>query len=266
MDTFLFGNNYYYVHIIYRGVYMSIIARRNNLENPITFLNNANDSTYIDGILLEVTMTKDGIIVIYNSTDNLGVTLDRIQNSNFEDLDKTSVESLDTILQLLDGWKKKIIIRVSSLLSPILSDQTLLEYQEKNSSYIDKINKIIIKYPTLNTNLHSTNTHLIFYLKQIVKSSPIGLELIDENDSYVDVNYYIFPTTLLDYGVIKQQLDLNKDVMVTIKASDDLVLLYNFFDRYPTLLDIKYNIQFITSYPKLVNELIDSIRSKRRLY
>lgn len=243
---------------------MSIIVRRNNLESPVSFLNNVNDSDYIDGILLEVTMTKDRVIVIYNSTDTPGVTLDRIQNSNFEDLDKTSVEKLDTILKLLEGWKKMIVIRISSLLSPILSDQTLLEYQEKNSSYINLINEIIMKYPTLNTSLQSTNTHLIFYLKRIVKNSPIGLELIDENDNYVDVDYYIFPTTLLDYNVIKQQLNLNKGVMITIKISDDLVLLYIFLDKYPELLNDKYRIMFITNYPKLVNELIDSMKTKRR--
>ena len=215
---------------------MSIIVRRNNLESPVSFLNNANDFNYIDGILLEVTMTKDRVIVIYNSTDTPGVTLDRIQNSNFEDLDKTSVEKLDT----------------------------LLEYQEKNSSYINLINEIIMKYPTLNTSLQSTNTHLIFYLKRIVKNSPIGLELIDENDNYVDVDYYIFPTTLLDYNVIKQQLNLNKGVMITIRISDDLVLLYIFLDKYPELLNDKYRIMFITNYPKLVNELIDSMKTKRR--
>jgi len=234
---------------------MSIIAFKNNTQNSAEFLSDVNVTDYIDGIIIQVTMTKDGTIIGFGQ-DALAInSIETLQNSKFSDLQQVyAIPDLNSILKLFGNWQKRIVIRVTSLLSPILSTETLQEFNQRNTEYIVKLNSIINNYRNLNISLHSVNNHTVYFLKQNIKNFPIGLELSDENYNFMDVDYYVFPANLLEYRIINQQLNLNKEVMISIQSGNDLELVYQFFENSPQN-NLIPQLTFITSYTRIVNSV-----------
>jgi len=70
----------------------------------------------------------------------------------------------------------------------------------------------------------------------------------------MDVDYYVFPANLLEYRIINQQLNLNKEVMISIQSGNDLELVYQFFENSPQN-NLIPQLTFITSYTRIVNSV-----------
>lgn len=236
---------------------MSIIAFKNNTQNSAEFLREINATNYIDGIIIQVTMTKDGTIIAFGQ-DALAVnSIETLQNSQFSDLQQVyAIPDLDSLLRLFRNCQKRIIINVAPLLSPILSDATVQEFNQRNTEYTTKINNILSSHQNLNISLHSINNHTVFFLKQNVKNFLIGLEISDESYNFMEVDYYVFPANLLEYQIINQQLNLNKEVMISIETGNDLELAYQFFNK-PEPKALVPRLTLITSYTRIVNNIFN---------
>ncbi len=236
---------------------MSIIAYKNNISNPVNFLDIVEKSTYINGMYIYIVQSKDGNIIAYSIDPKDNLSLEDLQNNTIEKLDKTCIIELDTLLNRLDTWTKKIVINVTPIIIPPLSESTIKLINQKNWEYISKIKDIVEKHKNLNISLHSTNRLLIDYMINQIKSFKIGWEIAPNDLTYITTDYYVLSSEMLNEEIILQQLNLGKEIMVKVVDGNDLMLVFEFFHKNSNAnRDIIFNkTTFVCSYPEMFYEL-----------
>lgn len=142
---------------------MLIAHRANNnhsyLENTKEAVLECLNTSYIDGIEIDVRMTKDNKIVVIHS-----MLIDLISNGNGFIKDKTLKE-----LKSYTFKNNQTVATLEEILK-IMNDKLLLiEIKEESNNYriVDVIYKLIKKYSYLNISICSFNYELLNYFKKI---------------------------------------------------------------------------------------------------
>ena len=192
---------------------IKIIAHRGNgkhkyKENTKEALNYSLKQNYIDGVELDIRMTKDKKIVIIHDpiidmvSDGIGLvnkmTLKKLKKYNFGSKDNPSkICTLNSFLKHLKT-NKKIVIEIK------------WEYGDFKE-YVYLINKIVSKYKKLNIYLISFNYKLLKYLKTNYPCNKVGI-LIGKiiNKKYInnifDINLYS--------SILLNEIKFDKEIMI----------------------------------------------------
>ena len=172
-----------------------------------------------------------------SNTNSLGVMI-QIEESNLIGYQN----QLDNFLSLVNT-KKKIIFNFLPL-----KDDTTMNYEQKKINrevYIGKFYNILSKYQYLSLYLCSSEFHFLFLFREW-GFGKIGLVIEENNYNYLDVDFYVLPTSRLDINIITEQLSLNKEIMIEISNEQELVLVRNFLLQYSGVKALN-EVQFIIS-------------------
>jgi len=241
---------------------MSIIARRSNLINVANFLELIHKKEFIDGLNIDVTITKDKQLIIFVPTIMGGtLSIETIQSSNYCDLGDSGIYSLEVFFTNFIGWKKKILLNIIPLINPPLSEETASYISKRNSEYIDLLTKIISNYPSLKIYLSSVNYRLVDLMEKSLSHFKIGLAVSPENQTYLDVDYYILPPSMLDGKIMKQQIDLGKEMMILVMDGNQMSIVFQYFITDKTE-EIFKQLIFICSYPEMFNSAFIPLSAK----
>lgn len=156
---------------------ISLIAHRGNdnkkwLENSITGIVNSINQDYIDGIELDVRMTKDKKIIVIH-----GITIS-------DDINETKFVSTLTLSQIkkydLDPGKKKVeVATLDEVLKKIHSKKKILiEIKEESINYqtiVKEVHQILKHYPDLNFYICSFHYPLVSYWKRKYPKDKVGI-------------------------------------------------------------------------------------------
>lgn len=230
---------------------MNIIANKNQDETFKIFIQNVEKDEFIKGFTTYITKTKDEEIVVYSQNKITEEILYNIQNNNFIDLN-TEVIKLEEFFEITKFIKKDIFIFVTPILTPILSDSNIKSIYDENVKYINKISDIIKKQNKTNVYINSTSRVLINLLYKNLQNYKIGFELSINDLNYIDTDYYILKTTMLNNVIIDEQFSKNKKIFVMINTIEDLDIIYNYINN-----NIKYlnKLNYICTYPNIFYNL-----------
>lgn len=236
---------------------MKLITYKNNLITYEKFLENANDISYIDGLIIPIIMAKDKEIVVFDDQITGINKTELIQNNTFNELKNSSIIKLEDFLNKLINFKKRIIINLYPLYQVILRDETIQYINEQNKEYINTVNEIIKKFPNLDLSLCTYNHQLLQFIKRIINYKKKGLIIIQEDLSYLDVDFYIMSPNMLDALIINQELNRGKEIMISAFSSSDLSIINDYFIKYSTPLkeSILNKLTFISAYPELFYQI-----------
>ena len=166
---------------------MKIIAHRGNdevhKENSLEAILNSLSKSYIDGIEIDIRMTKDYNFIIHHNPFFVGYY---IKKTKIKKLQKKGLNSLEEVLKQIKS--DKII---------------MIEIKEESDKYkllLLRLNKILKKYP-LSYYLCSFNYNLIKYLKNKYSQYKAGLIIgykinenyLHNNFDFSSVNYKLTP-------------------------------------------------------------------------
>lgn len=240
---------------------MKIISYKNNITNFITFFNSVINADYIDGLSVPLIKTSDDQIIVFDDNMGDGTSTEVLQNSTINDLQETTIFSLESMLTALSniiGFNKRIILKIYPLVLPILSNETIQYVNNQNRIYIELIKNIIDKYPNLNISLTSINTNLLQEMKRNITNHQLGLIVDQANPIYVAADFYVLKPILLDEVILKQELDAGREIMISITTGDDLSITYSFFKENPSPLkdEILLKLTFMSGYPRVLNEIL----------
>lgn len=236
---------------------MKLITYKNNLITYENFLQDARNYNYVDGLIIPIIMTKDKEIVVFDDQVTGTARTEIIQNNTFGELQKSAIIKLENFLKQISSFKKRIIINVYPLYQILLSDETIQYINEQNRNYITLIKEIISKFLQLNISLCSYNQQLLTIMKKIIVGRKKGLIVLQQDLSYLDLDFYIIAPTMLDALIIDEQLNRGKEVMISSFSGNDLATLNNYFIKNSTALkkQIFNKLTFISAYPELFNQL-----------
>ena len=77
--------------------------------------------------------------------------------------------------------------------------------------------------------------------------------------NYIDVDFYIFSPEMLSYPILKQQLEFNKEAMISSRGCGEMMIIYNFFNSLPQneATELFNSISFISDYPLIIYKLFN---------
>lgn len=234
---------------------MMIIAHKSNLYNNKNFIEAVNNLEGLTGVMLDIVMTKDKKVLVFSKVTTNKITINTIQNNNLSELQYYDILSLDDALMLLKNFKGKIIINLLPLNEALLID----DYQKvvaDNLNYTEEVKKIIDRYLYLNIYICSSSYNLLYQITKIFINNQKGVILDENSGSYIDVDFYIFIPSMLNEKIMKEQLKLNKEVMIIMEDADDIAIVLGFLEKNKTNKD---NYQYITNHAKVFYNTIKNI-------
>ena len=234
---------------------MKIIAYKNQLYNDLVFLHNIQKKEYIHGIMLNITSTKDHVIVAFNENILNTISLETIQNSLFKDLQYESIMELKYILDSYRYINKNIYLKISSLVLPILTESTHKEILLKNTNYIQDILNTIKDYTFLPLSFYSSNKDLINQLKQENIPFPIGLELSYDDLSFIDLDFYILLPNMYNPEILQELLLKNKKIIFNTVSEKNISLFYETHQKDPLKKEDFDKLYFLSDFPDILYRL-----------
>ena len=98
---------------------MQIISYKNNITSFRTFFESVINTDYIDGLSVPIIRTRDNQIIVFDDNMGDGTSTEVLQNSTINDLQETTIFSLESMLTALtniNGFNKRIILKVYPLI------------------------------------------------------------------------------------------------------------------------------------------------------
>lgn len=234
---------------------MNLIAHIENMYNTKEFENLIFHNENIDGLSLDLTMTKDFKIIIYAISENNQHKIITLETSSLKEIKDFKIYELDTVLSYLQqrNYQKKVFFHFIPLSHVPITDDTITSIKKQNYMYIKNTADIVKNYPMLNMYFSSMDYNLIYYMKELIKDFKIGVRLSYNNLSYINVDFYEFPSNMLDFKLINQQLNLGKEVSIIVRNENDLSLLLKAFKNTDNGLanQLFPQIIFNSNYPEI---------------
>ena len=114
------------------------------------------------------------------------------------------------------------------------------------------------KYPNLNISLTSINTNLLQEMKRSITNYKLGLIVDQANPIYISVDFYVLKPIMLDEVILKQELDVGREIMISITTGDDLSITHSFFKENSNFLknELLLKLAFITGYPEVLKSTL----------
>lgn len=250
------------------------------IENSWEAINICNDYKSIDGIEIDISMTKDKRIVIlhtnqygYNFNLNKPVseyTLNELKNKRFK-VDTNYI--IKNILFLSKKDKMNDIVKKRSLnlfrkwttiitLDELLSNYNFnkqmiidVKFQSNNNAMIDELFNQLSKIDCTNIIIQSTDYDSLKTMKNINPNLKYQLVISNTNQlKHLDseINMFAIKASLLDYETIEKLIKNDKSVAVwTINNEHNLNKIINNIGIYWD------DVAYITDYPDYISTLLN---------
>lgn len=199
---------------------MKLIARsgyhtKNTPEDTYDSLLLAIHTDYIDGVEVNLRMTKDNVIVVYQ-TDAIynhpmhtisSLTYSELQNYNLgSKVSHHSILTLEDTLNLFKSASKMLILN--------LNDQG-----ENNSNYVQAILKLVNDYPNDNIYIKSPCKEIVLEVRGNIQKARLGAVIMDLEPYFWNLNLDFYSISVQKTKVtecskyIQKQLETNHFVM-----------------------------------------------------
>ena len=213
-----------------------LIAHRANdnhdyLENTKEAVIECLNKDYIDGIEIDVRVTKDKEFVLIHN-----ILIDKISDGNGFVKDKTLKE-----LKNYEFGKKQKISTLEEILKIMNNKLLLIEVKDevdKYKEFIDDFYKKIKKYSYLNIIICSFNYKLLKYLKKIDKNIKCALIInlvLNQDKAYNHLNYKLLSKTKLEQSQ-------DNDFIWTVNNIDDYKKIKRHNSKLNIISDVCYKL------------------------
>ncbi len=233
---------------------MKIFSLKNNQYNNSSFIETVYNDKNVEGLVLDIIMTLDHKIIVFPESTSTSVGLESVQKKTLKEIKDSEIELLETYLKQLTNFKKRIILNIIPMEQPILTDYTAESIYKQNCFYIDQILEIVTRYKECVVSMMSISTSLLNILKSKKLDYKLGWVIATENTNYIDLDMYIFASSVLDNAVLMQQIDHNKEIMVYAVDGYSINNVLNFFksrEKSSIKKKIFSEIFVITYYPDI---------------
>lgn len=239
---------------------MNIIARKTDFYLKDDFFKNIITEDYVDGVALDILLNVDNKLLIYNYNTPGDYTVQQFQNMPLNKIIGSNVLTLEEALELIYENRRNIPIYLNLIPNTlaIASDEDLLELNKRNREYLTELDRVLKKYTNLNVNIHSINRNLVLMLQKEFLKNQIGFVIYTGDLTPTDVNYYVFPTYMIDDTIFEELLNHNKRIVIYIDDESDLTIVtkkYASKDTTEFSKRLLKDLSFIVNQPILLDKI-----------
>lgn len=241
---------------------MKIIAQKSDILNSYNFFKQALSNEKIDGISLNVAYTKDNELVIFNTQLLNAAIINTIENSDISELQNYEIIKLDEILESLEkqNMEKDIYLNIIPFKTGIINDKNINQVTNRINEYLNKLKTIVNNHQNLKINIHSISRNFVTIIKQKITNHRIGFVVSGEDMTFIEIDYYIIQSNLINDNIINQLLNQNKEVLIYIQSDYYLSYVYDHYlgeNSTLYLQNTSKKLNIITNYPEIVNKLFN---------
>lgn len=238
---------------------MNLIIQKSIQYNIQDFFNKVVTLDYINGISLNVGVTKDEKIVVFNLSSGNEELLKAINHNTYNQLKNLEMVILEDILFYLNknNYKMKVMLNLIPIEYKCVTEEETKVLYEKVDRYANNLIKIFQDKNNLNLYIHSTSRSLINILKEKNKNLHLGFAITTTDLNYIDVNYFVFSYEMINLTLIKQELDLGKEIFLFIGTAYEMSSVYDYLRgaKKTKLADLVYDKLFIMGdYPEILKK------------
>lgn len=199
---------------------MKLIARsgyhtKNTPEDTYDSLLLAIHTDYIDGVEVNLQITKDNVIVVYQTEAMYNHPMHTISNLTYQDLQKYQLGSkvnqhtiltLEKTLELFNGASKMLILNLNN-------------QGENNSNFVQAVLNLVNNYPNDNIYIKSPCKEIILEIKGNIQKARLGAVIMDLEPYFWNLNLDFYSISVQKTKVtecskyIQKQLETNHFVM-----------------------------------------------------
>ncbi len=227
---------------------MEIIYQKDENTSMADFFEEALTNDIIKGVFLSTTITKDDIVVIVDPTfyeEKVGI------NYTLEELEKMSkynVLPLTEALKLMSNTGKKVVLNILPIYLLDVTEENLEEKTTNAARYITILRDYLLQFPTLNVYICTPVQRTLYLLNEIINDRKLGLIVTLFNLTYVDIDFYVIDISMVNMGIITQELSRRKEIMIATITRKDIQIAKELFGGKQNGIIVQ-QLQFITNYP-----------------
>lgn len=240
------------------GDLMKLIVQKNSKYTLSDFFSRVIYFDYVDGIILNVAKTLDNVLVVLNLTSGEESFTKTVYSNEFIKLKGLEIVPLSEVIRYLNriNYSKKVILNIIPYQPIQLTEEQNKLLLEEYKMYVKNL-KEILNGSNINIYIHSVSRTLIDFMKQDDLKVKYGFAIVGFDLNYIDVDYYVFTVQMLNFPLLKQQIDNQKEVMIYIGTDYELSYLYDIFlgDKKTNLTEeIFKSIYIIGDYPEILHK------------
>lgn len=236
---------------------MKLIIEKNSKYTIPDFFSKIINLDYIDGICLNIVKTSDNVLVSINLSTSNNSFLRTISLNNFVNLKGFEMVPLLEIMNYLKriNYQEKIFLNIIPYQPTKLTEDDSILLVDMYKEYAKLLREIIDISRDLNIYIHSISRTLIDFIRKEDVKTKFGFTISLFDLNYIDVDYYVFLVDMLNFSLIKQEIDMGKEVVIYIGTDYELSYIYDIFkgDKKTNLTEeIFENIYIIGDYPEIL--------------
>ncbi len=238
---------------------MNLIIQKSIKYNIQEFFNNVVNLEFIDGISLNVGVTKDDKIVIFNLTSGNDELVKSIFSNTYNQLKNLEMVMLDDVLSYLNNtnYKGKVMLNIIPLEHKCVTEEETKALMEKINLFLDNLEAMLKGKENLDLFIHSASRNLVTLFKNKGLKAKIGFAVTTTDLNYIDVEYYVFAYEMINLILIKQEVNLNKEVFLYLGSAYEMSSIFDYLrgSKATDLAKELYNkLNLIGDYPDIMKK------------
>ncbi len=175
-------------------------------EDTLDAIKLATYTSYIDGVLLNLNMSKDGEIIVYRYDSYLNHPKHSIADLTTTDLAKYNLGSkvqkhnfitLKQVLDVFSNTTKLLVLNVENL-------------GQNNTVLIEKVKELVSEYPNDNVYIQSANKELVLLAKEKLTSIRSGARITTPDKYFWNLNLDFYTVCMNSLPLTSCQQDMMK--------------------------------------------------------
>ncbi len=238
---------------------MNLIIQKSIKYNMQDFFNKVIDLDFVDGISMNVGVTKDNEIVIFNLSSGNDELVKSIYSNTYKELKNLELVTLEEVLNYLNkiNYKGRVMLNIIPLEHKCITEEETKALMEKIKLFINNLETLLKNKTNLKMYLHSTSRNLITLLKNKGLKASIGFAVTTTDLNYIDTDYYVFAYEMINLILIKQELDLKKDVYLYLGSAYEMSSIFDYLrgdKATPLARELYDKLNLIGDYPDIMKK------------
>ena len=238
---------------------MNLIIQKSIKYNIQDFFNTVINLDFVDGISLNVGVTKDDKIVIFNLSSGNDELVKSIYSNTYNELKNLEMIMLDDVLSYLSkiNYKGRVMLNIIPLEHKCITEDETKALMEKIKLFLNNLENILKDKTNLDMFIHSTSRNLVTLLKNKGLKTKIGFAVTTTDLNYIDVEYYVFAYEMINLILIKQEIDLKKEVFLYLGSAYEISSIYDYLrgSKATDLAKKLYNeLNLMGDYPEIMKK------------
>ncbi|MDD6224236.1 MAG: hypothetical protein PUB18_04465 [bacterium] len=187
------------------------------------------ESSRVDGVLLNVQMTKDNKLVVaidnrlYHCSISENNYIDLMKYNLGSKVKKHTVILLEEVLKLYQNSSQKLILEISLCNNP--------------KELVEQLAFLLNQYQPVNSYITTPLKEIVIYAQNSLKNSKVGASILNQNSDLwnLDLDFYIVNPNSLNTREIAKNVKDQKIIMLELmsrrQVNEILLLNHNLFEN-----------------------------------